>query len=438
MKRISRLMSVAAAGLVCLAVACNFYQQLASTSTPPTLNSTKPPSPTAKSTTPEMNQRPPSARIVGYFTSWGVNDRGYTVAKIPAGRITHINYAFSAVSAQGECALGDPEADVQRLYSSDESVDQAADTQEGAGSLFHGNFNQFRKLKLQYPDLKVLISIGGWDGSSQFSDAALNDESRQKFASSCIRLYFQDYPGVFDGIDIDWEYPVSGGLKPGRAEDRHNFTLLLAELRKGLDAQGSADGKQYLLSIAAPAGDYASTHFELDQIYPYLDWVNLMTYDIHGTWDTITNFNAPLYNSSSNPIKNDTSVDSSVMAYLKTGLPPQKLNVGVPFYGISWQDVPDTNHGLYQVAAGPATSSIDYLTIKNTSLPASTRYWQEEAKNAWLYNPSTGILIAYDDPESVGIKADYVKEHSLGGIMIWELSQDGGELFAAIYNQLKP
>ena len=375
----------------------------------------------------------PSRRIVGYFTSWGVDGRGFTVAKIQASKITHINYAFSAVSPEGECILGDPKADVERSYTAEESVDGQADTPD---QVERGVFNQFHKLKRQHPDLKILISIGGWTGSSQFSEAALSDASRQKFASSCIKLYIQDHPGVFDGIDIDWEYPVSGGLNKGRPEDRQNFTLLLAEFRRQLDARSSADGKQYLLTIAAPAGEYASTHFELDQIYPYLDWINLMTYDLHGSWEQTTNFNAPLYTSSTDPVANNNTVDSSVTAYLQAGVPPQKLNMGIPFYGILWQGVPDQNHGLYQPTSG--SNSIDYTSIKNSYLPVSTRYWQEEVKNAWLYNPATGIMVAYDDPESVGLKADYVKEHDLGGVMIWELSQDGGELFNAIYDRLKP
>ncbi len=419
-----------ALALACLTAAC-----LGGLAVSPTAPAKPPTQSLSPSPTLTPTASGPTKRIVGYFTSWGVSDRGYTVAQVPSGKITHINYAFSAVSAQGDCILGDPAADTQRLYSAEESVDGQADTQDQPADS-HGAFNQFRKLKLKYPDLKVLISIGGWDGSGQFSEAALSDASRQKFVRSCIELYFQKYPGVFDGIDIDWEFPVSGGLQPGKPEDKHNFTLLLAELRKQLDAQGKSDGKQYLLSIAAPAGDYASAHFELDQIPAYLDWINLMTYDMHGSWETSTNFNAPLYASSTDPIHNDTTVDSSVTVYLQAGIPPEKLNVGVPFYGIAWEGVVDKDHGLYQTAKD--SNSIDYATIKSTYLPKSTRYWQAEAKNAWLFDPVAGIMVAYDDPESVGLKAEYVKDHGLGGIMIWELSQDGGELFQAIYEHLKP
>ncbi len=430
MPRPSRLLKIGLAlGIVLLTTACLFGQMTASPTFPAT--SVQPSITPPQAATPSYPA--PVKRIVGYFTAWGVSGRSYTVAKIPAGQLTTINYAFSGMSTQGECVLGDPAVDTQHLVSAQDSVDGQADVKDQA---FAGTFNQLRKLKLKFPDLRVLISIGGWDGSGQFSDAALTDASRQNFVSSCLKLYLQDYPGIFDGFDLDWEFPVSGGKQPGRPADRHNFTLLLAEFRKQLDAQGSQDRKQYLLTMAAPAGDYASNHYELDQIPAYLDWINLMTYDMHGSWDSATNFNAPLYGASGDPIKNDVTVDSSVSLYLQAGIPPEKLNMGVPFYGIVWQGVPDQENGLYQTATSSA--SVDYTTIKNTYLPASTRYWQAEAQNAWLYDPKTGVMVAYDDPQSVGLKADYVKARNLGGLMIWELSQDGGELFQAIYDRLKP
>ncbi|MBP1704014.1 MAG: chiA1, partial [Chloroflexi bacterium] len=201
-------------------------------------------------------------RIIGYFTSWGVAARGYPVASIPADKLTHINYAFSAISPLGKCALGDPTADTQRFYSIRDSVDKQADIKDGP----HGTFNQLLKLKQKYPHIKVLISLGGWTGSSLFSDVAQTEESRQKFVQSCIELYLQKHAGVFDGVDVDWEYPVSGGARDGKPEDKHNYTLLLEEFRKQLDAQGQADGVQYLLTIAAPAGPQIIANFELDQI----------------------------------------------------------------------------------------------------------------------------------------------------------------------------
>ena len=382
-------------------------------------------------------------RLIGYFTSWGVGMRGYQISMIPADRLTHINYAFAAISpSEPKCALGDPVADIQKFYGARDSVDHQADVKDS----LHGNFNQLLKFKQLYPQIQVLISIGGWNGSNRFSDMALTETSRRQFVASCIELFMVRYPGVFDGIDIDWEYPVSGGLRDGRPEDKRNFTLLLQEFRRQLDAQSRLDGKPYLLTIAAPAGPAVYPNLELDQIHRTLNWINLMTYDFHGAWDAITNFNAPLHASSGNPspdpaVRELFNVEAAVKAYLAAGIPPQKLVVGVPFYARGWQGVPDVNHGLYQPAGGASPGVFepgvyDYSAIKRDYLPSFQRFWHAEAGVPWLYDPTSGIFITYEDPESVTLKASYVIENQLGGIMFWELSNDGGELVSAIYETL--
>jgi chitinase len=404
----------------------------------PTIELTPTPEPTA--VPPEGN----SAQLIGYFTSWGISSHSYKVSDIPADKLTYINYAFSAISpSENKCMLGDPVADIHKYYYQSESIDQQADTKDGP----HGAFNQFRKLKIKEPKIKVLISIGGWNGSGRFSDVALSEQSRQQFVQSCIDLYFRQNPGVFDGVDIDWEYPVSGGAQPGRPEDKHNFTLLLAEFRRQLSLQGQADGKQYLLTIAAPAGPAIYANLELTQIHNYLNWINLMTYDFHGAWDSTTNFLSPLYKSSIDPspdlmIRDHFNVDATVQAYLAAGIPPEKLVVGVPFYGRGWQSVPDVNHGLYQPGTGAfiGTSEagvFDYVDIKKNYLPTYQRFWQDETQVPWIYNPSTGIMITYEDPQSVKAKANYVKANHLAGMMFWELSNDGGELLNAAFDTLK-
>lgn len=377
---------------------------------------------------------PTSKRVVGYYAQWAA-ERGYFVSSIPAARITQINYAFSNVSDQGKCILGDSVADVERVYTANESVSGNANS--AAASALHGNFNQLLELKAKYPNLKVLISIGGWSWSDHFSAAALTEASRQAFVQSCIDLYFKQYKGVFDGIDIDWEYPVSGGLTAGRPEDKHNFTLLLAELRRELDSLGSESGKHYLLSIAAPVGPGISQKYERSEIIQYLDWINLMAYDIHGTWEGTTNFNAPLYQSSADPSDASLNVDAAVQDYLSSGIPAEKLNLGVPFYGHGWKGVPSTNNGLYASGQGAAdgkygAGSFDYTELVSGYLPTYTRYWDVEAQVPWLYNPATGIFISYDDPQSIAAKAGYAMDKGLGGVMIWELSEGNDDLLGAI------
>jgi len=378
---------------------------------------------------------PPAQHVVGYYAQWAA-ERGVFLSAIHAGQLTHINYAFGNVSAQGECQLGDPEADIKRVYTAAESVSGASDSADA--NALRGNFNQLLQLKQKYPALQTLISIGGYTWSENFSSAALTDASRKAFAKSCIDVFIKKYPGVFDGIDIDWEFPVSGGLQPGRPEDKHNFTLLLAELRSQLDALSAAGGKHYLLTIAAPAGAGAAQNLERSEIVKSLDWINLMTYDLHGVWEKTTNFNAPLYKPAKDPGEVSSTVDAAVQAYLKAGVPAPKLVMGVPFYGHGWQGVPNKDNGLYQPATGAApglyeAGSFDYKELKDNYFATYTRSWDAEAQVPWLYNSAAGIFIGYDDPESIAAKAGYAKDQGLAGVMIWELSQDdNGALLNAI------
>lgn len=364
----------------------------------------------------------PGYRVVAYFTSWSIYARNYFVTDIPAEKLTHINYAFFNISEAGECILGDPWADVEFPYPGD------AD-----GETLRGNFKQLALLKEQHPGLQTLMSIGGWTWSGRFSDTALTAESREKFARSCIALMTQY---GFDGLDIDWEYPGGGGLEgnAARPEDTVNFTLLLAELRAQLDAQGAQDERGYLLTIAAPAGSQYR-QMELDKIHDYLDWINVMTYDFAGGWSARTGFNASLYGA--------TSADTALRAYLEAGIPAAKLQMGVPFYGRGFAGVADTDDGVNQPFNGLPKGSwepgfFDYSDLAANYVGAFERHWDETARVPWLYSATEGVMISYDDAESLVAKADYVRDAGLGGVMIWELSadDDANTLLATLYDRL--
>ena len=376
----------------------------------------------------------PNKHVVGYFGQWAP-ERGYFVSAVLANKITHINYAFSNVSENGECILGDKAADVERVYTAEESVSGKADSTDTTA--MHGNFNQLLELKSKYPHLKTLISVGGYEWSGNFSNAALTEASRKMFVKSCIDLYLKHYKGVFDGIDIDWEYPGGGGLAEGRPEDRDNFTLLLAEFRQELDTLGSADGTHYLLTIAVGAGPSVVQNYAPKTFIQYLDWANVMTYDFHGTWEGVTNFNAPLYETTAAPADSSLNADAAIQYYLKAGIPADKLVMGVPFYGRGWMGVPDIKHGLYNYSQGAATGKFEqgafyYTELKNDYFATYTRYWDSQAQVPWLYNPTTQVFITYDDPQSIAAKAGYANDNGLGGVMIWELSQGDADLLDAI------
>ena len=370
-------------------------------------------------------ERAPSMRVVGYLASWGVRSKGTKIAELPAKSLTHIFYAFAIIDSTGRVTNGDRCVDIG-------VCDTTTATNEG------GNFAELAKLKQANPHLKLVISIGGWTRSGKFSDAALTDSSRRLFAESAIDVFMRQRPGLFDGIDIDWEFPVRGGMQGNveRPEDKANFTLLLAELRRQLDALGAIDKKHYEISIAASAGPGGFRNLDIDGITPLLDFINVMTYDYHsGT--ASTGFNSPLYAPKGDPTP-AFNIDSTMRRFLNAGVPSTKLLVGIPFYARAYGGVASFNDGLFQPATGRPSNwggrDGNWSTLSQTRLknPAYVRHWDADARVPFLYDSTSGTWITYDDPQSVAEKVQYVREHKLGGVMIWELGGDDGSLMRAI------
>ncbi|MGZ3455574.1 MAG: glycoside hydrolase family 18 protein [Polyangiales bacterium] len=360
--------------------------------------------PAETGTTPTPGKR----EVVAYFAAWAVYGRNFHIPDVDASLITRLNYAFANI-AGGECVLGDSYADTDKFY--------PGDTWD-AGAL-RGSFHQLQLLKAKFPTLKTVLSIGGWTWSSGFSDAAATDASREKFAKSCAALA-EKYG--FDGLDVDWEYPGGGGMAAGKPEDTQNFTKLLAAMRTAL-------GPSKLLTIAAPAGPAIIKQLEVGKIHPYLDSINIMTYDFHGAWEKQTGHNSPLFASPGDPSPAGWNTDGAVKAYLAGGVPAGKIIVGGAFYGRGWSGVPATNHGLFQSATGASPGTIeagilDWHDLVANYLPTYEKHVDDAAGVPFLYDAAKQIFISYDDPASLGRRAKYVKDGGLGGIMIWELSSD--------------
>ncbi|TYQ18094.1 UNVERIFIED_CONTAM: chitinase [Acetivibrio alkalicellulosi] len=374
--------------------------------------------------------------IVGYFTEWSIylEDNYYEVSNIPWDKITHINYAFAKIE-DGKIAVNDTWAALERPFGDD--------TWE---TPIRGHFGQLINYKKLYPNVKTLISVGGWTLSKYFSDVALTNESRTIFAKSCvefIRMY------QFDGVDIDWEYPVGGGLSSNitRPEDKHNFTLLLKCLREELDAAGKADGKQYLLTIAAPAGSYTMNNMETDQYHKYLDFINLMTYDYSGSWESMSNHLSPLYMNPLDPSSSDRkekyNTNWTVQEYIRLGVPPDKLNIGIPYYATGWTNIEEGTNGLFGSSSEPLETKPFHYIKGLLDLPYSPyeRFWDENSEVPYVWDASSRSMYSYVDQTSIEIMCDYVINNNLGGVMIWELSGDypsqgGNTLTTLISNRL--
>jgi chitinase len=404
-------------------------------------------------------------KAVAYYTSWSTYKRNYQVTAIPASKITHINYAFADICWNGIHGNSDPTGPNPNTWTcQDEKAnpinvpngtivigDVFADaTKSFTGDVYNqplkGNFNQLNKLKQANPNLKTIISVGGWSWSNRFSDVAADPVIRSTFAKSAVD-FLRKYG--FDGIDLDWEYPVAAGLAGNsyRPEDKTNYTLLLQAIRQELDAAGAQDlGKHYLLTIAAGAGTNYMNNTELDKIAQTVDWINLMTYDYHGGFEPRSGHNAPLYFDSNDSLAANSSfnVDASVTGFLAHGVPGNKLVMGVPFYGRGWDGCANINNGQYQTCTGASRAGtweggvFDFsdLEANYININGKIRYWNDITKTPFLFN-GRGQFISYDDAESMKFKTDYIKSKGLAGSMIWELSADRNQtLLNVISTQL--
>jgi chitinase len=365
---------------------------------------------------------PPAHVVAAYFAAY---DSGFNAADIPADRLTDVIYAFGAIDAHGQCTLGDPYADVRERFPG---------SPPAPGGL-HGNFGQLALLQARHPALATEISIGGWSGSRRFSAAAATATGRRALVASCIDLFLRGRPGLFGGIDVDWEFPVAGGAAgtPARAADRADATALFAEFRRQLDVLGAATHRHYLLTAAMPAfrtpdGGYTpSRSYDLPAVARLLDWINLMTYDMTtlGVWRT--DFESALHPTAGDPRAaapgGGNTVDGAVRFYEAAGVPASQIVIGAPFYGHVFTHVQRTDGGLFQRfrALGPTPS---YGQLEAGFLPGAVRHWSVSAQEPWLYSHAARSFVSYDDPAAMAAKAQYVLAGHLRGAMVWEISMD--------------
>ncbi|MGX1817358.1 glycosyl hydrolase family 18 protein [Streptomyces albidoflavus] len=399
-----------------------------------TADQTGPVSAPVKVTTPGDGTGPgpgpgPREKInLGYFTEWGVYGRNYHVKNLvtsgSAEKITHINYSFGNVQG-GKCTIGDSFAAYDKAYTAAESVDGVADTWDQP---LRGNFNQLRKLKAKYPHIKVLWSFGGWTWSGGFTDAVKNSAA---FAKSCHDLVEDPrWADVFDGIDLDWEYPNACGLScdsSGPAALKNMVQAMRAQfgtdlVTAAITADASSGGK-------LDAADYAGAA-------QYFDWYNVMTYDFFGAWDK-TGPTAPhsALNSYSGIPKADFHSAAAIAKLKAKGVPAAKLLLGIGFYGRGWTGVTQDAPG--GTATGSATGTYeagieDYKVLKNSCPATGTVGGTAYAKcgsNWW----------SYDTPATIKAKMAWAKDQGLGGAFFWEFSGDtaNGELVSAMDSGLR-
>lgn len=290
---------------------------------------------------------------------------------------------------------------------------------------------QLTALRKQNPALEILISVGGWLGSGGFSDMALTVQRRHMFIESAMD-FLARYD--LDGLDVDWEYPgVAGASSHFRSADKHNFTLLIEELRERFNEASKKTHRRFYLTIAAGAFDDYLAHTEMAEVARQLDAVNLMSYDYYEPGsDALTGNHAPLFTDPNDPKKD--SADASVQAFERAGVPAEKIVLGVPFYGQVWGQVAGANHGLFQPGKPVPNSYVSYDAIAGTMLGHGfTRFWDAASEVPYLYSEDKRIFVSYEDAQSLALKCNYIRSHRLGGVMFWNYFNDSkGALLRAI------
>lgn len=398
----------------------------------------------------------------GYYPARARYDESFQIKDIAAtgmaGRLTVLAYGFGSIDPQNlTCSMtsggGDSYSDYHRAFDAINSVDGMADPPEDDvpdhGGSLRGNFNQLKKLKAQFPHLKVVVSLGGWSSSKLFSDIAASDASRRRFVSSCIDLYIKgnlppshgsggpgSASGIFDGIDIAWQWPV----------DKANHALLLQELRRQLDE--IAGSSHHLLTALLPADPAKiAAGIDLGAVFHAVDFGNVQGYDFHGPWEpTRTNHHAQLFTSPGDPTPASArwSGDAALNAYVAAGVAPNRLTLGLPLYGYGWNGVcAGIEHGLFQeasgvaaVAAKPGTAPVKDLLRRfapeqlerggQVSNGTDQLFYDPVAIAAYGYDGST--FWSFDDARMVEIKAFYIQTAGLRGAMLWSLDGDDGSL----------
>ena len=401
-------------------------------------------------------QEPAERVLGGYFEEWDVRYSGYTMATLEksgvATRLTHLIYAFGNVTPGPSpvCAIADPRAAWQ------DAAILGVDGKPFSGSV-HGNFAGILELKTLHPRLKTLISLGGQAGDvSGFRAAAASSAARHALVASCIDLFVLGHlapgveaPGLFDGFNIDWEFPLLA--------DRENFTALLHEFRIQLGKLGRSTGHQYILTFDSPANPRKYTNIDLKAAADEVDFLTIDGYDYAAPSEKRTNASSALYNSPADPLHDQArAIDDTVQAYLKAGVPAAKYAMGIPLYGVGWSGVPKQNHGLYQRAANEApvfladgsglcpsqnrtasTPGCDAIFtpgfITNATLSRvlgrpDAQFWYDSKRvGATLYLSASRTFYTFDNLRSITAKTAYIRGHKLRGAYVWALNDEDAE-----------
>lgn len=366
----------------------------------------------------------PGNVFAAYFTSWNVYSSKYKVEDIipVADKLTHIMYAFIKPDFEtGRCVLHDPWGDIGALH--------------GYKNELGGNFFKLQELKAQFPHLKILLSIGGGTYNKEFFKIGQSIEKMESLAQSCVDMldfydhHYQnpdtkqkgvirfEYEGLFDGIDVDWEW--SGGKVS--EQQANSYTFFLGELKRLLVEKEKETGKDYTLLSALQASPGIYKSLQLEQASEYVDWFHLMAYDFFGPNNKLVGLNAPICG---RPSK--YSVNGAIHGIIEQGVSPQKIVLGIPSYGYLYEETKGRGRVFTKTEN---TKSISYSAIKQKYLSDDRfdKAWYDHEKTSSLYSPILQTFISYDGVDSIEHKVSIARQNNLQGVMLWKLSGDDDE-----------
>ena len=403
-----------------------------------------------------------SKKVIGYFPEWAYKNEvqgNFDAADLQWESLTHIQYSFGVIDpATNKLAFGDKYAAIEETFENHPLTHNGKTVTLDPTLPYKGHFNVLQTMKKQYPNVKLLLSVGGWAGSRGFYTMLDTDEGINTFADSAVE-FLRKYN--FDGIDIDFEYPsataTSGNpddkdlAEPRRAKLNERYNLMMKTLREKLDAASKEDGKQYLQTAAVTASSWVLGGMSDNSYAQYLDFLSVMSYDFHGGWNEYVENLANIY-----PDPADRETVNMAMPtlnmdwayrYYRGVLPPEKIIMGIPYYTRGWENVQGGTNGLHGSSKTPATGIYNIwgdddnkdgiidpaganplwhvLNLMETD-PNLNVHFDEVGGVPYVWQNEKKVFLSFENERSIDNRLEYIKEKNLGGALIWVMNGDYG------------
>lgn len=401
-------------------------------------------------------------KIVGYFPEWAYRSAEhnyFNVTDLQWDSLTHIQYSFAMVDpSTNKITLGDKFAALEEDFKGMDLSYNGQKIELDTSLPYKGHFNVLQQMKKKYPDVELLMSVGGWAGSRGFYTMLDTDEGINTFVQSCVD-FVRQYN--FDGIDIDFEFPSSTSQsgnpedfdvsEPRRKTINARYNIMMKKLNQALDKAAKEDNKQYRLTAAVSASSWVLGGVDSNEYAKELDFLSIMSYDYHGGWNEFVENQANIYpdpadRETANMIMPVLGMDWSYK-YYRGVLSPEKILMGIPYYTRGWENVQGGNgSGLHGTSRTPATGKYNLwgdLDKNGNQIPAGANplwhvlnlmeqdpnlkvHWDDVGKVPYVWQNNEKVFLTFENEQSIDERLKYIEEKNLGGALIWVMDGDYG------------